>query len=92
MDAAQAYVLEPRNAGLPRELFGVIVSELWELDVTTDTAVTEWLEDAEASGDPAVASLLAAKWTQWLLQQLDEDEDEDEEDEEDEDEEDAADD
>ena len=82
VDTAQAYALQPRNSGLPRELFGVIVSELWELDVTSDTAITGWLEDAEGSSDPAVAQLLASKWTQWLLQQLDEDEeDEDEEDE-----------
>lgn len=76
VDAAQAYVLQPGNAGFPRDLFGVIVSELWELEVTTDTAITEWLEAAEESDEPAVISLLASKWTQWLLEQLDDDEEE----------------
>jgi hypothetical protein len=70
---------------LPHEYFGLVVYALWQdVELTSDTAITEWLEWAEErqeGGDAAVTGLLALKYTQWLLQQLDEDEDDDEGDE-----------
>lgn len=78
MEAVQSFVLNPSQSGtVVRDLFGLIVNELWDLEVTSDTGITAWLEGVEESDDPAVQSLLKLKFTQMLLQQLDEEDDED---------------
>ena len=85
------------DAARLRPLFGLILSTLYELDVTTDTAISEWYEDADTAvraverGDaatrpchPLLESLLRERWTTWLLEKLDEDEDEEDDDDEEE--------
>lgn len=94
MDTACAFALKhspseaaPPPSTLPYEYFGLVVYALWQdVELTSDTAITEWLEwaeeqqqEQEGGGNAAVAGLLALKYTHWLLQQLDEEEDDDDE-------------
>lgn len=93
MRAACDYALRAGHEDTVAPFFGLIVSQLWEQGVTSDTAITEWVEAAEDNAaDARVRALLASKWTQWLLSKLDEDDDEeeDDEDEEEDDEEEGA--
>jgi hypothetical protein len=87
--AACDYALRTGHEDTVAPFFGLIVSQLWEQGVTSDTAITEWVEAAEdGAADARVRALLASKWTQWLLSKLDEDDDDDEEEDDDDDEDD----
>ena len=78
VDALARYSLQPEERARFVPLFGLLLSTLYDLDVTSDTAISEWLEAAEASPDEGVAALLSQKWTRWLIERLDEGEDEEE--------------
>ena len=76
VEAVQRYVLLPEERARLSPLFGLILSTLYDLDLTSDTAISEWFEAASESTDPAVDALLRQKWTQWLIERLDDDDEE----------------
>lgn len=96
VQAVEAYVTSAAEPGAPsraplRPLFGVILNVLYDMDVATDLGISEWaalaeqaVEDGSASKD--TKELFEAKWTQLLMQRIDEEGADDEEEEEGEDE------
>jgi translation initiation factor eIF-2B subunit epsilon len=95
--ATEAYVTDARNREDWFSLFGVLLKMWFDNDATTDTAVSTWAEEAEeAAAAPAEGltqaqkdkvALWRSKWTQQLIESLDEEEEEDDEDEDEEEEE-----
>ena len=67
--------MQTRNA-IFEPVFGLVLHTLLDLGVTSDVAITAWVDSCEdGRGGDRVQGLLSSRWTKRLLETLDEESD-----------------